>query len=538
MHGACFYDDGSAWNGPLDERVGSLHAERVGRRQVHPENYAGDDLGEKINNALADVGKTGVHIKTNGDKHDLTTTADLTDTENVFLDLRGTRVWIKTTDSVGFDWTDSQDARMEWGQLFGDETDTPDIGILHANADAGPEEPFEQSGQERNRFLGGNIAGQFNYAPVFHHGREITEWTGYYLNTAATGYAFAMNRYDEIEIDGTHQTVSSPIKGTLGTGSIVKTWMREVTFFERENAGDAPLYVGPGARDSAIRDCEMRSLGGNPCVVFDVNQGSVSSPKFDNVRVRRGTSGQTAKGFVARNGDGSKVVLGLTVERPSALLRDESDGTLTDQPFIESVDGVTDFRDVTVTDTQDLEGVSGWEGARLDEDIHLEGIDIPSVSNWACKSFRGSNLAVSDEARQSSADAGEIAGETGPGDLRFTVDSGQAIRLDAAETVVSGVTATGPSGSWSAYATGDKSEFKSVLFADSGGDALWLDALNCRVIGCHVNGNVRISGSGCIGVGTVIAGDVTFDSGSDNNDLTGCIINGAVTNNGGSGNDW
>jgi hypothetical protein len=44
MHGACFYDDGSAWNGPLDERVGSLHAgdtftERIGAGTHH---YAGD----------------------------------------------------------------------------------------------------------------------------------------------------------------------------------------------------------------------------------------------------------------------------------------------------------------------------------------------------------------------------------------------------------------------------------------------------------------------------------------------------------------
>jgi hypothetical protein len=516
----------------------AVHAERVGRRQVHPENYAGDDLGEKINNALADVGKTGVHIKTNGAEHDLTTTADLTETENVFLDLRGTRVWIKTTDSVGFDWTDSQDVRMEWGQLFGDETDTPDIGILHANADAGPEGPWGQSGQERNRFLGGNMAGHYNVAPVFHHGREITEWTGYYLNNAPSGYAFAMNRFDEVEIGGGHQTISSPIKGTLGTGSIVKTWMRQVTFFERQNAGDGCLYVGPGSRNSSISDCEMRSLDGNPCVIFDLNRGGVDPPKLDNVRVRRGLGDQTAKGFVARNGDGSKAVVGLSIDRLSALLRNESDDTLSDQPIFESEDGLTSWIDIEVTNTQLLEGVSGWEGARLSGDVRLDKIDLPSVSDWACDSFRGSELSVNGTARQSVFDGGLIEGVEGPRDTNFTVGSGQAVRLDSAETVVQDITTTGPSGSWSVYAAGDKSKFDSVIFADSGGDALWLDSNDCRVVGCHINGNLRVSGSQSIGVGTVIMGDVTFDSGSDNNDLTGCIIKGTVTNNGGSGNDW
>lgn len=548
-------------SGVSDLVTQSLHTEQGPNAQtVHPQNYSGGDLGEQLDNCLADVGRKNLHIDITG-SHTLSTTPDLGNLENVYFDGQGAAITVKTAGQAGLDFYDYRDLEISISELRGDATDTPTSGILCSNPSGGgtvTEEEFNESKGERLWVHCTQTVGHFDYAPVFVHGRERNRITGDWQNNGPQGYAAVVSETGKVDIGGVLESESSPNGGALGTQSASKTWCPDVSFFSRENVGDGCLYLTT-PKNHTVRSAEFRSVG-EPIVRVDISDAGGNLLKLDDFKARVNTdvSADAAAPFmVVQDGGAGNQLSQVVLNMPDIQL---TNGTASDQALIDVVDSAS-IEDLVVERPAPISGSTGiqhnggqfshlqvdWEGPPLGAD----GFSVRGAWELRNVTYAG-NLGFAANAVLDG--CGNVLLKNSGANVIASNNNGYEIR---------NVEIRHPSGSGSALRPGGTGvRVVNVVIPEANNDAIIPDGpdqeyLNVRVSGAtgnavnwastdgvwsggYVAGDVKFSGGANRNImsGTIITGSVTFASNTDNNDLTGCKIQGSVTNNGGTGNAW
>jgi len=163
-----------------------LEVEQIHNAVIDVTQFPGGDLGEKINNAIAEHGRDDITYLAKGGEYTISTVADLTDFHNAIFDFRGAYIHLATADKASIDLSDSWDYKFLFGILEGDETDTPSCGILSPTQVDVPSSTGSgdqrAGGPERKWIMGNAMWGSYKYAPLIHQGRERTRIMGDFSN--------------------------------------------------------------------------------------------------------------------------------------------------------------------------------------------------------------------------------------------------------------------------------------------------------------------------------------------------------------------
>jgi len=540
-------------------------------------SYPGDDLGEQINNARADLDVDtenlgndyleDVYLYAEPGAYRIETPANLTTLLGSVVDLRGCRITLATDGQPAFDLAESWDYCFIASRLYGDPTAPPSSGLLVTNTDtqgAQENEDSQTGGPERKWHHIQAMWGHYDYAPIYLQGRERSHIVGNFANDASQGYAAAITSNNKVDIGGSYESETSPYQGDLPSGISAKnTWVNRSSFLSIQNSGDGIVYLEGEVDGTSFRDVEAFGKDERSIFVLDTAEETMRSLTYSNVdmRVDSDAYDDTAGACRGFRVQGSNPVYSVTLNGGNANLIDNGGSPL---PFIES--------DVLLRDWVE-EGSNNYILPNSDPLV------APTIKN--CR-FR--RIGVGDVEVETSLQLHSNDYEDGVGPL--TVKDGADLVCEAKEAArINGdgsthsiqmastgtgvhlenlkVSATGSGNdaiNTASGTVGNKPVFSDIRVTGSDRDALRLaDVREAVVIGCTVEGfdtsvsgnDLYLNNSRNIVTGCYFNGDVTIDGGQDNviksfirgsltDNGTRTIINGHGTNNGdpSSTGDW
>lgn len=523
------------------------NVEKFAVNVVDISSYSGEDFGEQFNAALTANGKTNQIYTTSAGTYTLNTPVDLTNSRNLFIDLRGSTINVSMANSAtynkfAFDCTDVQDMIFYYGNIFGLSDGYQDGGILHADTTGGGDggDIYNDSVSERNTFIGGNITGYWKVATVVHQGREISRWQGYYTNCSTTGGAFAISRSASVYSGGSLRTIESYYKGSLALGgSPTKTWMSKSTIFSRVNVGEWLLYIQGSSGKSKFDDVEFRSQG-EPCVWVqgDIDKGYT----FDNFYARMGVEGSGGNPsflYVPSGSTITEVILNGRVELNAGYFASGSG-------YIHKARGTVNLGTSMHGSTTSMKNCDVY-GVGMASDAYL---DVANSENKF--SFLIGRGRVTDQADQKLIGTGNATAYNTSGPSLHVTSSGTRAMVEnwtVTTSALDGILAEGSYGKYkdinisatrnSIIIRGSYNSLVNVSVPVGGsGESLNIETTATKnvVIGGVFTGNVTFQDTASynILIGCTIIGNVSFEAGAGHNKLIGCTYTGTWTDSNGT----
>jgi len=242
-----------------------LNPEQI-RNTIDVTTYSGGDLGVQFNNAIAEHGKQNVRYVVGTDSGTISTAVDLTDAQNVVVDLRGANIDINNPGGIGFDTCGMWRSEFYVGEL----TSTDSLcAILHAGA---------TYNGDHFKVKGDTIAGAFDYAPIIHLGGECVDYNCRLVNTASQGYTLIVSISNDFMISGASTSISSPYV-TLDNRSSRHIHVGSTLLASVNNVGDGVVSLDNSAWVSVFENIDFRSVG-EPFIVLDNRNNGVQQYSF------------------------------------------------------------------------------------------------------------------------------------------------------------------------------------------------------------------------------------------------------------------
>ena len=242
---------------------------------IYVDQYAGDDLGAKINAARADNSDSfsnSIVVLPSG-AQTLTTSANFTDSVHFTVAGLGTTINMAVVGGVGLDFAGSNGYKIEIAEISGDYDDITAVAIFCASSSTGT-----------NGDLGvinvTNCHGKFSSALVYHiGGEELRIINTQLVNESVIGYSYAQTADN---VDSISSAYVTEVARSVSQARIINSFIASNGFAET-----ALIYTDRG--QLYFDNVEFRSEG-ETIIKVNCSANGVENLHFHSIRMRMASS--------------------------------------------------------------------------------------------------------------------------------------------------------------------------------------------------------------------------------------------------------
>ena len=284
---------------------------------VYVDNYSGDDLGEKINNARADNGDTwdNTTIILPSGAQTITTSANFTCSSGFTVLGQGTQITVQGSGLVGLDFTGARLCTVHLNRLIGVESAlAPAVGILQT---ASPSYNGDQFRLQMN-----TCYGRYTVAPLYKTGGEdFTLFNTSIENYYAGGHAIVLSRDNEDSITSLYATITNR---SLKSFYVMNGHLGSMT-----GKGDSIVRMqGDEMHSGGFYNVDYRSTG-EPIIEVDLTGNKTwSGYVFKGARIRNRSAADSSVDFIkVVSTSGGGMINGISIMDVRGTLNKGTPGT-------------------------------------------------------------------------------------------------------------------------------------------------------------------------------------------------------------------